>query len=415
MHYARIPGFLLGLGAAAALGSQAASAHVRASSSPARGITLAASPTGTPAWFQTLPDARCFIGAGARSLTIYADDNGIARLSLRPLAGAAPTVQLTAACDNATEHVTFPLTIHTSTRPMQYARPPVVADRTLNLPRGFDPVTASDADLDRYGYPPRPDANANADAYAEWVQAVQAVRVHVAPSGVVRTDRVEGNATSGNWSGMVAKGAGGQFTKAVGKWVVPLALTDDNHSPAYSSLWVGLDGYTSGDIVQDGSESDAAVLLGFLVTTYYVWIEYYPDNGSTELSNFDVNPGDQMYMSAKTCRNTHHQLIGCFYLVDQTQGEATKAYERPPHASFAGNNAEWILERPTVGGSLYDLPDYVVAATTDMLAYDTTAGKYKAYGNESYDAVSMYHHSDLMSLVEFSSKTAATFFWQNFI
>jgi hypothetical protein len=415
MHNDRIPAFLLGLGAAAALGSQAASAHIRTSLPVHRGITLAASTSGTPAWFQTLPDARCFVGAGARSLTVYADDNGIVRLSLQPLRGAAPTTQLTVACDSATGHVTFPLTIRTTTGVVRTSRPPMVADRTLDLPSGFDPVAASDADLDRYGYPPRPDSSASPDAYAEWVQAVRSVRIHVAPSGVVRTDRVQGNTTSGNWSGIVAKGGGGQYTKAIGKWVVPTVFTDGDHSPAYSSLWVGIDGYTSGDIVQDGSESDAAVVLGFLITTYYVWIEYYPDQGSTELGNFDVNPGDQMYMTAKTCRNTHHQLMGCFYLVDQTLGEATKAYERPPNAKFTGNTAEWILERPTVNGSLYDLPDYIAAAASDMIAYDTTAGKYKSYGAESYDLVSMYHHSDLLSRPVSSGKTTATYFWQNFI
>ena len=135
MHNARIPGFLLGLGAAAALCSQAASAHVRTPSAASRGITLVAATTGTPVWFQTLANARCFIGAGARSVTVHADDNGVVRLSLQPLAGAAPTIRLTAACDNANARVTFPVTVRTTTRPVRYARPPVVADQTLRLPR----------------------------------------------------------------------------------------------------------------------------------------------------------------------------------------------------------------------------------------------------------------------------------------
>jgi hypothetical protein len=375
----------------------------------------------TPIYFRTAPRARCFIGTGASSaLAVYADDAGVATFTFQLGRWASPSVHLLAACDAAGRHVTIPLSLQAVAGPVAVVRPPVVLDVARAQPLGFNPATASDYQLERYGYPPRPDLDTTTDAYAEWLRAVTAGQTAIASTGVLRPDRihdlsrVNGTGTSSNWSGMVDVGAHGQFDKTLAKWDVPSVGVDEEHSPAYSSLWVGLDGYSSGDIVQDGTESDAVWVFGSSLSSYFAWVEYYPDGGATELPNFDLSPGDQVYMSAKSCRNKENQFVGCFFLVNITKGERTSATERPPNSKFTGNNAEWILERPRVGGDIYDLPDYNFAETTDMLTFDTTKQKYSPYAYESYDSISMVNGRDVLSVPAYVSKNSASLTWKHY-
>jgi hypothetical protein len=44
-------------------------------------------------------------------------------------------------------------------------------------PAGFDPLTASDKELTRYGFPPRPDPEKVPEAYAHWQKLVSVPRI----------------------------------------------------------------------------------------------------------------------------------------------------------------------------------------------------------------------------------------------
>jgi hypothetical protein len=66
---------------------------------------------------------------------------------------------------------------------------------------------------------------------------------------------------------------------------------------AYSAQWIGIDGYGSDTVEQDGTEADC--LSG---TPYYgAWYEMYGDSGvnggaqvALDSSSYPVSPGDQM-------------------------------------------------------------------------------------------------------------------------
>jgi hypothetical protein len=45
-------------------------------------------------------------------------------------------------------------------------------------PKEFNPVTAADVELATYGFPPRPDKQANPDGYAVWERVVKAAKIH---------------------------------------------------------------------------------------------------------------------------------------------------------------------------------------------------------------------------------------------
>src|SRR5437660_833616 len=100
--------------------------------------------------------------------------------------------------------------------------------------------------------------------------------------------------TSTNWSGYAAETnmfspQGGAVSAVSANWTVP-AVTGGG--TAYSSMWVGIDGYSSPTVEQIGTDSD--LVNG--VPTYYAWYEMYPSYSVT-ISSVAVHVGDQVNAS----------------------------------------------------------------------------------------------------------------------
>src|SRR5262249_52234019 len=76
-------------------------------------------------------------------------------------------------------------------------------------PAGFDPITATDQELGMYGFPPRPNPQAQPHAYAQWGRAMRASKQRIVPQLKVTNKYhgplIPGNtpSTSFNWSGAV--------------------------------------------------------------------------------------------------------------------------------------------------------------------------------------------------------------------
>lgn len=102
--------------------------------------------------------------------------------------------------------------------------------------------------------------------------------------------KVHGTASSTNWSGYAVTGANGAYSDVKGSWVQP-SVTCGSRQTAYSSFWVGLDGYNSNSVEQLGTDSDCSRGR----PTYYGWWEMYP-NPSVQLStsSYPVSPGDTL-------------------------------------------------------------------------------------------------------------------------
>ena len=110
-----------------------------------------------------------------------------------------------------------------------------------------------------------------------------------------------GEWTSYNWSGYEASNPGAPITVSAvsGSFVVP-TVTCASGENSYSSEWVGIDGFTSATVEQDG----VAAGCENGSPTYYAWYEMYGDsnlNGgnSVELSptSYPVSPGDTITAS----------------------------------------------------------------------------------------------------------------------
>jgi hypothetical protein len=151
-------------------------------------------------------------------------------------------------------------------------------------------------------------------------------------------------ARSTNWSGYAA--TTGTYTSVSASWTEPAGTCSG--SAAYSSFWVGLDGYSSRSVEQTGSEIDCSGSGA----VYYAWYEIYP-NPSVPYTN-EVRPGDHFNASVSYTGSDHFSL----FIQDSTQG-----WSHTTTGTLAGasrSSAEVIVEAPccTARGGILPLANF---------------------------------------------------------
>jgi hypothetical protein len=248
-------------------------------------------------------------------------------------------------------------------------------------PAGFDPQMASDAELEQWGFPPRP-SNSDPKAYARWKKMASATRVtpqftftkiYSGSARNMKLGSVINNATaatSDNWSGYVITEPSGTFAQDLsdvqGQWTVPAVAPAPGlscSSATYESLqWVGFDGWGSADVLQAGTAANCG-------NSDYAFYEWYP-YAETKVS-LSVIPGDSIQADVWYTTSSpygHAQLLND--ITDQTE---TFGFNPPSGTTYVGNSAEWVMERPmiTVGGALADLPNYGYSYLSGSAGYCT--------------------------------------------
>jgi acyl CoA:acetate/3-ketoacid CoA transferase len=74
------------------------------------------------------------------------------------------------------------------------------------------------------------------------------------------------------------------------------------------------------------------------------------------ITSLPINPGDDMSVIVEAYSSTS----GAVYVSDLTTNQGTGiAVSAPAGTTLIGNNAEWIIERPTVSGSVATLMNFV--------------------------------------------------------
>jgi Peptidase A4 family len=223
---------------------------------------------------------------------------------------------------------------------------------TVTPAPGFDANTATAEQLAANNFPPRPDPG-DTEAMTAWTSYVT--------GPIDRASRCddlgkaeEGNGpidsavppaqrhNSANWSGNVANDR--RFNDADASWVLP-ADRDTDHVARASVQWVGLGGTAGGRLIQAGTF--ARVMNG--VTSYCVFIEDYPFNAVQCLRNA-VHPGDHIYVHVHQVAGT-----GSYHVVDTNQRIDRTFSVTDSGVGTSAESAEWILERPVVGGRLSEL------------------------------------------------------------
>lgn len=250
------------------------------------------------------------------------------------------------------------------------------------LPDGFDPLTATARQLAAQRLPRRPDARTEPELHALWERTLSRTKLWIVPEfeymerithGPVRrpaeraavriADSVE-NATSNNWSGATAfSPAKKSYTFVGGQWTVPSPNAGANGS-YHASEWVGIDGWDSSDVLQAGTETAVTKFLFFETKQVYAWWEWFPA-GEVKISNLPVSSGDVMYCLICADSSTHATV----YFSNQSTGVGTRfEITAPAGTSLVGNVAEWIVERPTVDGSVAQLTDYAACYFDECIA-----------------------------------------------
>ncbi len=253
-----------------------------------------------------------------------------------------------------------------------------------SVPEGFEPNTASDEELLEYGYPARPDPS-DAAATALWQRAVHTTRVSTdlietpgkfhRPVQDLQTNP-DATATSGNWSAIAIDGTSADFNTIVSFWSVPNVATQvAGTANGYSSMWVGLDGDGTEDLIQDGTSSD--YIGGKAV--YNAWVEVLPAS-EIVVSGLTVNPGDAIY-AATEYKVVSGKAYAYFYMTNfNTVKSISTSIAFPKTLKFTGRSAEWVVERTQVGGSYEKpMPNYGIGFMSAAYAQRTgSATKYPA-------------------------------------
>jgi hypothetical protein len=144
------------------------------------------------------------------------------------------------------------------------------------------------------------------------------------------------------------------FTWVLGQWNVPdITPAAGSAGGQYTFAFIGIDGNT--DVTQIGTvQSVSTASDGSLNKSCYAVYEWYPNSWSA-ITNLPVNFGDTMI--GLICMDSPTEAY--FNLLNVTTGiHAGFTFTAPTGTVSSENQAEWILERPEVGGVNPPLPNF---------------------------------------------------------
>jgi hypothetical protein len=394
-----------------------------------KGFTIAPD-VQTPIVLKTQPDAACDLHAvgtsDTRSMRFYANGDGYVKIHASAREGIEGRVQLD--CSAKGQTVSYPLHLLASSTPTSDMPAP---QSKMPVPKGSTVRPAlteaqaqsmTDDQLDKLGYPARPDVLTSPDKYAKWLERVSRP-ITVLPAHLVSTNvtATPANYTSSNWSGLEAHSkTTHQYSAVTAIWDVPLILVaSSDGNTDYSAFWVGLDGDGTKDLIQAGTEQDAVEFFGILFTNYYAWSELLP-NQPTENFVSSVNAGDEMnievWIGTGSGAPNPNGNLGSFRITDVSQSQEWRFDTPLDGTKYNGTEAEWIMERPQVGGSLPELAAYLITNMVDADVLNAKTTKWVKCGTAANRNISMWNGKDELSEAVWLGKgtNQITFFWLNY-
>ncbi len=382
---------------------------------------------------QTLPNATCLLHgvnepAGIEHLKLFSDDEGTVRLALRHADPSVEGADLELDCrDDAGSERAHAVDVRVadgaaSTPPAPFGR----AGKRVLPALDVDPRSLDRDEVLRRGYPPRPDAAVAPAEYTKWLALATSGATVVEPHMVTTPERVhgpirvitDGAGSSSIWSGFAITSSAATYGEIYGAWTVPQASSQPGFWYLdYSTFWVGMDGFGTPDVVQAGTDQDTQTIFGVQASSYGAWTEWYP-LASQSISNFPVNPGDQIetWVWIATASNVWSATggNGWFLVWNVTQNVQSQIMTAAPSGTmFGGHTAEWVMERPTVNGNVTSLTNYGSAQMTDAWAYDYSYQPHYPTSDTS-SQLTMSNGADVLSTVQLVTSRAMTFTWHNY-
>jgi Peptidase A4 family len=235
-------------------------------------------------------------------------------------------------------------------------------------PTGFNPLTASVAELAKYGVPELPENAPQQELYKRLFNTTKGGLHYVEPTFQITPNKRPARAMSpivkksaGNddhpeWSGgLVYAPTGMSFHWATGEWVVPNVSPPEGDGDYYAASWVGLDGdgITSFSVMQAGVECDVSRQNGKptqpTIFPWWEWFSYSGDTGQVRISGLNVSAGDTVAVTIFTAGAGATEATLFFANVTQRIGMPAIVVPAPAGVSLVGNCAEWVVERPALG------------------------------------------------------------------
>jgi hypothetical protein len=165
-------------------------------------------------------------------------------------------------------------------------------------------------------------------------------RVSGSASGVRGLSQVQ----STNWSGYADTGSG--FSTVTGSWTEPTA-TCSSRTTSLAAFWVGIDGYSSSSVEQDGTLVECYRGTAY----YYTWWEMYPTN-AIQVVGTSLRPGDAI--SASVVRSGSSYTLK---VTDSTHS-ANSFTTTQACSGCANSSAEWIAEAPSGSSGVEPLSNF---------------------------------------------------------
>jgi hypothetical protein len=213
---------------------------------------------------------------------------------------------------------------------------------------------------------------------------------HPQPALLVRTPgaHAPGNLTqvqSSNWAGYADdNSAGGTYSKVSGSWTVtPVTCTQEDQ---ITSEWVGLDGFTSTTVEQDGTLAWCFQGTAF----YYTWYEMYP--AATTTVGQAAHPGDKISASVSVSGTTYTLKV----TDSTTPAESFTKTATCAAATCKRTSAEWIAERPAFSIGVAPLAHFTTpySFTAASVTHAGTTGVIKTFSDDELtmiDATATYN------------------------
>lgn len=207
------------------------------------------------------------------------------------------------------------------------------------------------------------------------VGLLPAVSLAAAPVGLNPMVR-NGSSSSLNWAGYFVTGSAGSVTGAQGSFSVPSVSCAKGTT--YVALWAGVDGATDSTVQQAG----VMVECSGGSAVYSAWTEFYP--AAPTYASWTPSPGDVVSVMI-ACTSVSGGASCSAAVNDLTSGQSYSNSATVSGAQLA--NAECILERPSIGGSITKLANFGTAqfgqdyTSVSGTCYATVGGAELAFGN----------------------------------
>jgi hypothetical protein len=183
-----------------------------------------------------------------------------------------------------------------------------------------------------------------------------------------------------NWSGYANDNTKkNTYSKVSGDWTEP-AITCPTKEFQVAVFWVGIDGFTSKTVEQDGTLAECYEGTAF----YFTWWEMYPTNDIQAVGT-TVKPGDKIAASVVRTGTSYALKV----TDSTTSGNNLSETETCAAATCVDSSAEWIAEAPGGLRGEIPLPDFKTwTLSAASVTSGTTTGNIKTFPDDEITMVS---------------------------